>query len=166
MEWEGSCRNCCPGNSKGGNPLPGDAPLHKSTSSATTQQTPARKPNKALRSLHPPACICNTSLYLSSSFCCLNSGLWEGRPQQVSWTLPCDTGFALRVYTFGGGRRGSVLLWAPRGLIPPDLAIGEDLFHMPCLLQYPKSHSVDRKSYLSGFISVVSSNLTYRTEVP
>lgn len=119
MEWEGSCRNCCPGNSKGGNPLPGDAPLHKSTSSATTQQTPARKPNKALRSLHPPACICNTSLYLSSSFCCLNSGLWEGRPQQVSWTLPCDTGFALRVYTLGGGGRGSVLLWAPRDLIPP-----------------------------------------------
>lgn len=31
MEEEDSCRNCCPSNSKAGNPLPGGAPLHKST---------------------------------------------------------------------------------------------------------------------------------------
>lgn len=59
-QGEGSCRNCCPSNSTGGNPLPGDAPLHKSTRSITTWWRPARKPDKVLRSLHLPACICNT----------------------------------------------------------------------------------------------------------
>lgn len=67
VEGEGSCRNCCPSNSKGGNPLPGDAPLHKSTRSNTTRRRPARKSDKVQRSLHRPICICNTFFYLSSS---------------------------------------------------------------------------------------------------
>lgn len=68
VEGEGSCRNCCPSNSKGGNPLPGDAPLHKSTHSNTMRWKPARKPDKVQRSLHRPTCIYyNTFFYLSSS---------------------------------------------------------------------------------------------------
>lgn len=92
-QGEGSCRNCCPSNSKGGNPLPGDEPLHKNTRSITTRWRHARKPDKVLRSLHLPASICNTLFYLTFSSICPNSGLWKGRPQQISWTLPSDSGF-------------------------------------------------------------------------
>lgn len=108
VEGVGSSRNCCPSNSQGGNPLPGDAPLHKSTSSITAPWRPARKPSKVLRPPHLPASACSTLFNLSSSsFSGLNSGFWEGEPLQLSKTVPFDSGFVLRFKH-----------WPPRVLSP------------------------------------------------
>lgn len=74
------------------------------------------------------------------------SGLWEGTPQQISWTPPFDSEFALWAETLqgSGGGRPSLSTQAP-----PSRAVGEDLVHKPFLLQYPKSGCAYRKSCLS-----------------